>query len=70
MTLITEHIRLIKKELSNSNLSPQRKRHLEQELNSLVRYSERHPERKSTPSTLELYCDENPDAPECRIFEV
>jgi hypothetical protein len=70
MNLITDHIQLNKKELSNSTISPQRKRHLKQELDSLERYRERHPDRMKDPTVFEIFCDENPDAPECRIFEV
>jgi hypothetical protein len=70
MNLITEHIQLNKKELANSSISPQRKRHIQQELDALERYRERHPSKMKDPSPLELFCDENPDASECRMFEV
>lgn len=70
MNLITDHITQNRKELSNPSISPQRRRHIKQELDSLERYRERHPDRMKDPTVLEVYCDENPDAAECKIFEV
>lgn len=43
--------------------------HLEDELELLKIYQENHPEEHYDPSPLELYCDANPDAVECRIYE-
>jgi hypothetical protein len=65
---IYETILKIEKEL-DSECSKQRRRHLESDLEQLLAYLERHPDAEYTPSTLELYCDENPDALECRIYE-
>jgi hypothetical protein len=67
MNSITEHIRSNQKELDNPGLSPQRRRHVSQELESLERYQRNHPDSDKDPSSLELYCDENPNALECRI---
>ena len=50
--------------------SSQSRRHAEEELEQLERYKERHPEMEHDPTALELYCDENPDASECKIFDV
>lgn len=69
MESIDKHIEADKAELENPQLSPQRRRHLEDELEQLETYSERHPEDDHDPTPLELYCDANPDAPECKIYE-
>lgn len=70
METINQHIDSGKKELDDPSISPQRRRHVSQELTSLERYRERHPEATKDPTPLELYCDENPDALECRIYNV
>ena len=44
-------------------------RHLEGELNSLKEYKEHNPEDKHDPTSLELYCDANPEADECRVYD-
>ena len=56
-------------ELDNPNINGQRRRHLEHELESLKKYSENHPDSDYNPTSLELFCDLNPDAIECRIYE-
>lgn len=66
---ILQHIEDNRNELDKSNISSQRRRHLEDEINSLERYKERHPENDHDPTPLEIYCDEHPDASECRIYE-
>jgi hypothetical protein len=66
---ISQHINDDKYELDASNISPQRRRHLQDELVSLESYKCNHPEDEKDPSPLELYCDLNPDALECRIYE-
>lgn len=60
----------IKRELDINSINKQRKRYLESYLSELVTYSERHPNETKIPSSLMLFCDSNPDASECRIFEV
>jgi hypothetical protein len=42
---------------------------LEGELDSLEKYQLNHPDEDHDPTSLELFCDENPDASECRIYE-
>lgn len=69
MENIEQHIEADKEELSNPQLSPQRRRHLECELEELEAYAERHPEDHHDPTPLELYCDANPNALECRVYE-
>jgi len=69
MDSINNHIDKINNELDNSTISGQRVRHLEAELKSLHRYQENHPDDDHDPTPLELYCDENPDALECRMYD-
>jgi len=66
---IQQHINDNKDELDNPQLSSQRRRHLEGELDSLEKYQVNHPNDDRDPTPLELFCDENPDASECRIYE-
>ncbi len=66
---INQHIQKDKEMLEDPTISPQSRRHIEDELEALEKYKENHPEDIHDPSPLELYCDLNPDAPECRIYE-
>jgi len=66
---IDQHIEKDKRELDDPSISSQRRRHLESELTSLESYKTKHPDDTHDPSSLELFCDENPDASECRIYE-
>lgn len=70
MDSIIQHIESDKKELDDPSISPQRRRHVSEELSSLEKYHEKHPESTKDPTPLELYCDENPDALECRIYNL
>jgi len=67
---IQQHIDDDRNELDNPNLNSQRRRHIESELESLEKYNQSHPEDSYNPTPLELYCNENPDAIECKIYEV
>lgn len=69
MSQIDNHINQVKKILDDPQISPQSRRHTEQELESLESYKKNHPDDDHVPTPLELYCDANPDAPECRIYE-
>jgi hypothetical protein len=66
---IQQHINDDKDELDNPYLSAQRRRHLEDELGSLEQYQANHPDTDHDPTHFELFCDANPDALECRIYE-
>ena len=66
---LQQHINDDRDELNNSNTSGQRRRHLEDELNSLEKYQSNHPDDDHDPTSLELYCDLNPEALECRVYE-
>jgi hypothetical protein len=69
MDTIDQHIQKNKEILDNPQTSPQSRRHTEGELVELEAYKQNHPEDSHDPTTLELYCDANPDAVECRIYE-
>ncbi|MFZ9740423.1 MAG: CP12 domain-containing protein [Candidatus Nanopelagicaceae bacterium] len=69
MDSIEDHIQKDKQILDDPTTSPQNRRHIEDELDQLESYHEKHPEDHHDPSSLELYCDKNPDALECRIYE-
>lgn len=66
---LQQHINDDRDELDNPSISPQRRRHLETELDSLEKYQANHPDEMHDPTPFEMYCDENPDASECRIYE-
>ena len=67
---LQQHINDDRDELDNPNTSGQRRRHLEDELDSLEKYQVNHPDTDHDPNPLELYCDLNPNEPECRVYEV
>lgn len=69
MENIEAHIEADKEELANPQLSPQRRRHIEEELEELEAYAARHPDDHHDPTPLELYCDANPSALECKVYE-
>ena len=74
MESIEQHIEADKEELADPQLSPQRRRHIEEELHDLEEYVEHHKEEIEAgdhhdPTPLELYCDQQPAAPECKIFD-
>ena len=69
MENIEVHIAADKKILDDPQTSPQARRHTEEELAALEAYSENHPNDHHDPSSLELYCDANPSAPECLVYD-
>lgn len=69
MENIQRHIEHDKKIVDDSQASPQQRRHVEEELAALERYHARHPEDEHDPTPLELYCDDNPEALECRVYD-
>ena len=66
---LQQHINNNKNELDSPNISGQRRRHLEDELNALENYQSNHLDEDYDPTSLELYCDANPEALECRVYE-
>ena len=69
MESIEKHIQKDKEILDDSTISPQMRRHTQEELRALEEYKENHPEDHHDPTPLELYCDNNPDALECRVYD-
>lgn len=69
MDSIEQHIEADKKILDDPNTSPQARRHIEGQLDQLERYHEAHPEDHHDPTDLELYCEDEPGAPECKIHD-
>jgi len=74
MENIEQHIEADKKILDDPQTSPQARRHTEEELAALESYAERHKEEIEAgdhhdPTALELYCDANPSAPECLVYD-
>ena len=71
MKSIDEHIKKDQSEIESARaLGDEAKvRHLTEELQSLEEYKEHNPEDKHDPTSLELYCDANPEADECRVYD-
>jgi hypothetical protein len=69
MDTIDQHIQKDVEILNDPTISPQSRRHTEEELAALEVYKANHPEDSHDPSPLELYCELNPNARECRIYE-
>lgn len=66
---LQQHINDDENEIESGVVSSQRRRHLESELTDLKQYQQNHPTEEKDPSPLELFCDLNPDEPECRIYD-
>ena len=74
MKNIEAHIVKDKQILDNPNTNPQQRRHIEGELHDLEDWVEHHKEEIEAgdhhdPTPLELYCDQEPSAPECKIYD-
>ena len=69
MESIEKHIEKDKRILFDPTTSPQQRRHIEGELKELEEYKKNHPTDHHDPTSLELYCDANPSADECRIYD-
>lgn len=70
MENIHKHIEYDKQIVDDAMASSQSRRHAEEELEALERWAQRHPEDLRDPSAFELYCDDNPNALECKIYDV
>jgi hypothetical protein len=70
MDNIYDHINKDKKILDDPMTSSQSRRHVEEELDALEQYLVNHPNDDHDPTPLELFCDTNPNAHECKIFDV
>lgn len=69
MENIQKHIEHDRKIIDDPLVSSQARRHAEEELESLENYQKNHPDDDHDPTSLELYCDANPEAPECLIYD-
>ena len=74
MDSVEKHIEVDKKILEDPTTSPQQRRHIEEELHELEVYVENHKEEIAAgdhhdPSALELYCEVEPSAPECKMYD-
>ena len=71
MKTIDEHIQKDESEIQEAKAqgNDSKLHHLEDELSSLKEYKEHHPEDKHDPNALELFCDANPDEPECLVYD-
>ena len=74
MENIETHIAKDKDILDNPMTSPNQRRHIEGELHELEVYAENHKKDIEAgdhhdPTPLELFCEMEPDADECRIYE-
>jgi len=74
MESVEKHIEVDKKILDDPTTSPQQRRHVEVELEELNVYVENHKKDIEAgdhhdPTALELYCEMEPDADECRVYE-
>ena len=71
MHTIDEHIQKDQSEIQSAKAEGDnaKVRHLTEELNSLQEYKEHHPEDKHDPNALELFCEANPDEPECLVYD-
>lgn len=66
---IDDHIQKNIKILEDLMISPETRRHIYEELESLKKYKNNHPDEIYDPSSLELYCDTHLDALECRMYD-
>lgn len=74
MKSIETHIATDREILANPLTSAQQRRHIEGELEELELYAKNHAREIEAgdhhdPTALELYCEVNPEADECRIYE-
>lgn len=69
MESIDKHIEKDKQILNDPTVSPQMRRHIEEELGDLESYKSNHPNDDHDPTPLELFCDNNPNALECRVYD-
>ena len=74
MESIEKHIEKDKEILQDPTTNPQMRRHIEGELHELEEYVEHHKKEiddgdHHDPTALELFCEVEPDADECRIYD-
>ena len=69
MDNINQHIQKDEDLLNDPTISPQARRHTEEELEALKAYKANHPDDDHDPTPFELYCESNPSAQESRIYD-
>jgi hypothetical protein len=71
MNTIDEHIQKDRTDIETARAAGDlgKVRHLEEELKGLEEYKAHHPEENHDPTPLEVFCDLNPEAPECRVYD-
>ena len=74
MDTIEQHIQKDKDLIENPLTSPSARRHFKQELHELEEYVEHHKDEIEAgdhhdPNALELFCDQNPEEPECLVYD-
>ncbi len=74
MESVEQHIDKDKQILQDPTTSPQQRRHVESELKDLEFYVENHKKEieegdHHDPTSLELFCETEPGAPECLIYD-
>jgi hypothetical protein len=74
MKSIEDHIQKDQEILQDPQLNPQMRRHVEGELHDLEDYASHHAADIAAgdhhdPNTIELWCDQHPDEPECLVYD-
>ena len=71
MKTIDDHIQKDQSEIQSAEAQGDvaKVRHLTEELHSLEEYKEHHPDDVHDPNALELFCEANPDEPECLVYD-
>lgn len=67
---IQETLKNIENQLDDCNTTGQRRRYLLSYRVELENYLIKHPDAIVVPSTMELFCANNPSAPECLKYDV
>jgi len=66
---LEQHIIKIAEELERNSENAQRQRYLKSYLEELLKYQKNNPDILEVPTSLELYCQLNPGAQECKIYD-
>jgi len=71
MKTIDEHIQKDKLDIEAAKAEGNegKVRHLEEELKGLEEFKSHHPEDDHDPTPLEVFCDLNPEAAECKVYD-
>jgi len=67
---LQELINDICEELEGSFINVQRGRYLSSYLEELLQYQKNNPDKTEVPNCLELFCDLNPEALECKEYDL